>query len=143
MQDAARSPVVSSSRIPVLLLLAMFAIAARYGPVAHGSSVSPVQTKIMLPPANEEPGAGLEEGEGTDTDADSALPLPPSGVMWAAGDGFLERAKSILDRLYSTSRPSTCQALLLMGYREIGIGAMAQSWLYVGMAIRMVSQLIV
>lgn len=25
-----------------------------------------------------------------------------------------------------------------MGYREIGIGAMAQSWLYVGMAVRMV-----
>jgi hypothetical protein len=25
-----------------------------------------------------------------------------------------------------------------MSYREIGIGAMAQAWLYVGMAVRMV-----
>lgn len=58
--------------------------------------------------------------------------------MWAAGDGFLMRAKQLLDMVYSNSRPSTCQALLLMGYREIGIGAMAQSWLYVGMAVRMV-----
>ena len=58
--------------------------------------------------------------------------------MWAAGDGYLERAKEILDKMYATSRPSTCQALLLMGYREIGIGSMASSWLYIGMAVRMV-----
>lgn len=28
-----------------------------------------------------------------------------------------------------------------MGYREIGIGAMAQAWLYVGMAVRMAQDL--
>lgn len=43
------------------------------------------------------------------------------------------------DQTYASSRPSTCQALLLLSYREIGIGAMAQAWLYVGMAVRMVS----
>ena len=61
--------------------------------------------------------------------------------MWAAGDEYLDRAKVLLDCSYATSRPSTCQALLLMGYREIGIGAMAQAWTYVGMAIRMAQDL--
>lgn len=57
--------------------------------------------------------------------------------MWAAGDSYLENAKKILDSTYAHSRPGTCQALLLMGYREVGIGAMAQAWLYIGMAVRM------
>ncbi|KAF9809457.1 hypothetical protein IEO21_07383 [Rhodonia placenta] len=61
--------------------------------------------------------------------------------MWAAGDRYLEDAKVILDSTYAASRPSTCQALLLMGYREVGIGAMAQAWLYVGMAVRMAQDL--
>jgi hypothetical protein len=61
--------------------------------------------------------------------------------MWPAGDVYLEEAKRLLDSSYSSSRPATCQALLLMGYREIGIGAMAQAWLYVGMAIRMAQDL--
>lgn len=29
--------------------------------------------------------------------------------------------------------------MLLMGYREIGLGTMAQAWLYLGVAIRSVS----
>lgn len=61
--------------------------------------------------------------------------------MWAAGDKYLEDAKVILDSSYAASRPSTCQALLLMAYREVGIGAMAQAWLYVGMAVRMAQDL--
>ncbi|THH11444.1 hypothetical protein EW146_g8047 [Bondarzewia mesenterica] len=44
-------------------------------------------------------------------------------------------------REFASSRSSTCQALLLMGYREIGIGAMAQAWIYVGMAVRMMQDL--
>ncbi|THV03041.1 hypothetical protein K435DRAFT_775205 [Dendrothele bispora CBS 962.96] len=67
-------------------------------------------------------------------------PTGPS-QMWAAGDVYLEQAQKILDKVYANSRPCTCQALLLMGYREIGIGAMAQSWTYVGMAIRMAQDL--
>lgn len=61
--------------------------------------------------------------------------------MWTAGDAYLAEAKRLLDLSYSSSRPATCQALLLMGYREIGIGAMAQAWLYIGMAIRMAQDL--
>jgi Fungal specific transcription factor domain len=61
--------------------------------------------------------------------------------MWPEGDVYLEEAKRLLDLSYCSSRPATCQALLLMGYREIGIGAMAQAWLYVGMAIRMAQDL--
>ncbi|KAJ6622771.1 fungal-specific transcription factor domain-containing protein [Mycena sp. CBHHK59/15] len=56
-------------------------------------------------------------------------------------DAFLDRAKTLLDASYAASRPSTCQALLLMGYREIGIGAMAQAWIYIGMAVRMAQDL--
>ena len=53
----------------------------------------------------------------------------------------MEDAKVILDNSYAQSRPATCQALLLLGYREVGIGAMAQAWLYVGMAVRMAQDL--
>lgn len=67
---------------------------------------------------------------------------PPSeSTMWPAGDAYLAEAKRLLDSSYASSRSATCQALLLMGYREIGIGAMAQAWLYVGMAIRMAQDL--
>jgi len=61
--------------------------------------------------------------------------------MWAAGDGYLDNAKVILDSTYAISRPSTVQALLLLGYREVGIGAMAQAWVYIGMAVRMAQDL--
>ncbi|EJD05321.1 uncharacterized protein FOMMEDRAFT_131881 [Fomitiporia mediterranea MF3/22] len=158
----------ASPRISTLLLLAMFSIAARYAPVAHGTSASPGQ--VLLDPSrssadfgpsqhgerstnsnqtapseitapevetSKNPGTGIT----SELEADAALPDPDSGHMWAAGDGFLERAKVLLDRCYSSSRPSTCQALILMGYREIGIGAMAQSWLYIGMAVRMAQDL--
>lgn len=66
---------------------------------------------------------------------------PTESAMWTAGDAYLAEAKRLLDSSYSSSRPATCQALLLMGYREIGIGAMAQAWLYIGMAIRMAQDL--
>jgi len=92
------------TRIPTVLLLAMFAIAERYS-----SSHSP--------------------------------PPPQDGSMWAAGDGYLDKAKVILDSTYAVSRPSTVQALLLLGYREVGIGAMAQAWVYIGMAVRMAQDL--
>ncbi|KDQ32691.1 hypothetical protein PLEOSDRAFT_1073145 [Pleurotus ostreatus PC15] len=72
------------------------------------------------------------------TTANSKPPYPSDGsTMWAAGDEYLDQAKLLLDRCYSSSKPATCQALLLMGYREIGIGAMAEAWTYTGMAIRM------
>lgn len=91
-------------RISTLLLLAIFALAARY-------------------------------------DAGSVPPPSDPSLMWSAGDEYLDAAKIILDRTYSSSRLSTCQALLLMGYREVGIGAMAQAWTYIGMAIRMAQDL--
>lgn len=170
-------------RVPVLLLLAMFAIAARFSPVAESTTLGTSPYHVakealfsspgtasstihdLVTSVNEEQAAAASasnasaasekslgkagsttsgEGEaaapsGSDVDPDEALPMPQSGHMWAAGDGYLERAKEILDKMYATSRPSTCQALLLMGYREIGIGSMASSWLYIGMAVRMVS----
>lgn len=63
--------------------------------------------------------------------------------MWPAGDEYFEAAKTLLARgaAYASPRVSSCQALLLMAYREIGIGAMAHAWLYLGMSIRMAHDL--
>ncbi|EIW80084.1 hypothetical protein CONPUDRAFT_58526 [Coniophora puteana RWD-64-598 SS2] len=103
----ARSPssiIHRPRRVPALLLLSMYAVAARYSP----STFAPPQE---------------------------------AASMWTAGDDYLNNAKVILDSSYASSRPTTCQALLLMGFREIGIGAMAQAWAYVGMAVRMAQDL--
>ncbi|KAJ7057212.1 fungal-specific transcription factor domain-containing protein, partial [Mycena amicta] len=91
--------------LPPLLLLAMYALAARHAP-------QPAYTD-----------------------------LEARQCMWPAGDTFLFRAKTLLDSSYASSRASTCAALLLMGFREIGIGAMAQAWIYIGMAVRMAQDL--
>ena len=64
-----------------------------------------------------------------------------SGTMWPGGDTYFESAKAILASTYSTPRIGTCQALLLLGYREVGIGAMAQAWIYVRMAVTMAQDL--
>ncbi|KAL4071784.1 fungal-specific transcription factor domain-containing protein [Scleroderma citrinum] len=97
-----------------LLLLTMFAIAARY------SSMSPLPSR----------------------QSESPSPHPLSSTpMWTAGDNYLSQAKTLLDCAYDSSRPCTVQALLLLGYRELGIGAMAQAWMYTGMAVRMAQDL--
>lgn len=104
--------------MPPLLLLTMYALAARY--TAHRSPTSPRPSSPRAPTA----------------------PAP----MWPAGDDYLEQAKHLLSTpasrtAYTTSLLPTCQALLLLGYREIGIGAMAHAWGYVGLAIRMAQDL--
>jgi len=55
--------------------------------------------------------------------------LPTDGLtMWAAGDIHFNSAEFLLQSTFASSRPSsrpsTYQALLLMGYHGIGIGAM-------------------
>ncbi|KAJ7631249.1 fungal-specific transcription factor domain-containing protein [Roridomyces roridus] len=69
--------------------------------------------------------------------SDQDTPLPPRGNMWEAGGKYLNLAKQVLAKVLHRSRPSTCQTLLLLGYREFGIGSMEQGWIYIGMAIRM------
>ncbi|KAF7337482.1 Zn(2)-C6 fungal-type domain-containing protein [Mycena sanguinolenta] len=73
--------------------------------------------------------------------SDQDTPLPPKGKMWEAGGKYFDLAKSILAKVLHRSRPSTCQTLLLLGYREFGIGSMEQGWIYIGMAIRMAHDL--
>lgn len=88
-----------TQEVTPLLLLSMFAVAARFG------------------------------------ECDD--PLPPKGKMWEGGCFYLDNARTILNKIFHHSRPSTVQALLLLGYREFGIGSMEQGWLFIGMAIRM------
>ncbi|KAF8808141.1 hypothetical protein BYT27DRAFT_7190259 [Phlegmacium glaucopus] len=65
------------------------------------------------------------------------LPNPSDNKMWEAGYEYLECAQHILTKIFQCSRPSTVQALLLLGYREFGIGSMELGWIYIGCAIRM------
>ncbi|TFK30943.1 hypothetical protein FA15DRAFT_630298 [Coprinopsis marcescibilis] len=61
-----------------------------------------------------------------------------NGSLWEAGSEYMEDARKILSRhTVRNSRPSIVQALILLGYREFGIGSMEQGWLLIGMGIRM------
>lgn len=42
------------------------------------------------------------------------------------------RELTLPDTVYEDSRPSVCQALLLLGLREYGIGCTAQGWAFTG-----------
>ncbi|KAG2075201.1 hypothetical protein BDR04DRAFT_1092068 [Suillus decipiens] len=68
-------------------------------------------------------------------------PTTPTDAMWDAGNDYLAQARTALAQVYHSSRATTCQALLLLGHREFGIGSMEQGWLYIGMAIRMAQDL--
>lgn len=63
------------------------------------------------------------------------------GEYWRAGEVYARKARELLYEDFGSSRLTTCQALLLLAYREAGVGAMAKSWTYVGMAIRMAQDL--
>ncbi|TNY20133.1 fungal-specific transcription factor domain-containing protein [Rhodotorula diobovata] len=91
-----------TGKVPVVLLLAMFALAARY--------------------------------------CDLDRPTEP-GKYWEAGQEYLDKARRILNHDYGSSKLVTVQALLLLSYREIGVGAMSSSWMLGGMAIRMAQDL--
>lgn len=60
---------------------------------------------------------------------------PRAGAHWAAGDKYVAQAKWLLAneefnfRDLGSSRLTTVQGLLLLAYREAGIGAMCHSWL--------------
>jgi hypothetical protein len=120
VSDKSSSPFSQRLRtIPALLLLTMFSIAARLTFGCLNNPEHPL-TASTVPP----------------------LPSSPRS-MWAAGDDLCARAYALLARscAYARSRPSTVQALLLLAYREVGIGAMAQAWTYTGMAVRMAQDL--
>ncbi|KDR85752.1 hypothetical protein GALMADRAFT_384548 [Galerina marginata CBS 339.88] len=64
-------------------------------------------------------------------------PHPRDNRMWDAGCNYLDSARKILNKVFHISRPSTVQSLLLLGYREFGIGSMEQGWIFIGTGIRM------
>lgn len=114
-------PPLMNSPVPRVLLLAMLALGARF------------TTKGVEPP-------------------------PARGELWQGGQQYFNDARAILracgflffcpsthtvsvvlmcilwpvDTIVHESRPSTCQALLLLGHREFGLGSMEQGWLYFG-----------
>lgn len=57
--------------------------------------------------------------------------------MIAVADTVLGFAPSAAANPYAASRASTCQAYLLIAWREIGIGATSQAYIFLGAAIRM------
>jgi hypothetical protein len=86
------------------------------------------------------------------------VPEPVQGTMSPTGDEYLSAAKYMMSMSnncpvpfsanssaaanpYASSRPATCITYLLIAYREIGIGAMSQAWLFLGVAIRMAQDL--
>jgi hypothetical protein len=72
----------------------------------------------------------------------SVEPAPPAdGSLWHAGDKYFYSAKMLVHRTFAVAHPGTVQAYVLMGYREIGVGAMAQAWFCIGAAVRMAQDL--
>lgn len=143
---------------PPILLLAMFALAARY---AGAPPPPPLPSPSPLPlstsagdnaRASNTPNTSQSQSHTPNTphisdlssSSSSTPPNPPTPpTMWPAGDEFLDGARALLERdgAYAAARPATVQALLLLGHRELGIGAMAAAWTYVGLAIRMAQDL--
>lgn len=65
---------------------------------------------------------------------------PPKvkGRHWPAGDEFVKTAKMLMSLPHwGSSRLTSIQGLLLLSYREIGTGAMANAWFLCGSAVRM------
>ncbi|KAH8120062.1 fungal-specific transcription factor domain-containing protein [Phellopilus nigrolimitatus] len=68
-------------------------------------------------------------------------PLPEAGQMWEAGCDYLASARCILNAQFLHSSLPTCQALVILAYREFGLGSLEQCFLYLGLAIRMAQDL--
>ncbi|POY73114.1 hypothetical protein BMF94_3852 [Rhodotorula taiwanensis] len=92
-----------TGKVPTVLLLSMFAVAARY------CDIDKTQTE--------------------------------GGKLWPAGQEYLDKARLLLNYDYGSSKLVTVQALLLISYREVGVGAMSSAWMTAGMAIRMAQDL--
>ena len=88
--------------VPVVLLLAVYSVAARYSHI------------------------GGQRRQGS---------------ICTAGDEYAAKAKELLLEDLGSSRVTTVQTLLLLAYRGNGLGAMAESWTHVGMAVRMAQDL--
>jgi len=113
------------SHLSPLLLFAMFSIAARYDAPTQNLNFH-VFSSLSAPKSS----------------SISTPPLPTDGLtMWAASENYFNSAKFLLQSSFTSSRPTTCQALLLMGYREIGIGAMTLAWTFIGMAVHIAQDL--
>ncbi|OCB85639.1 WD40 repeat-like protein [Sanghuangporus baumii] len=69
------------------------------------------------------------------------MSLPEPGGMWEAGCNYLASARQILYSVIHTSSIITCQALVILAYREFGLGSFEQSSGFMSMAINMAQDL--
>ncbi|KAI0094285.1 fungal-specific transcription factor domain-containing protein [Irpex rosettiformis] len=65
------------------------------------------------------------------------LPPPEGKKPCEVGNIYALKARRLLNTQYEDSKPSMCQALLLLGLREFGNGCISQGWMYTGMGCRM------
>jgi hypothetical protein len=93
------NPNSREEEVPIMLLLAMFSVAARYSD------------------------------------------LEPNADPHLRGENYFKAAKSLLNETYHSTKLITVQVLLLFSYRQIGIGAMSESWIFLGMGVRMAQDL--
>ncbi|PAV22046.1 hypothetical protein PNOK_0200300 [Pyrrhoderma noxium] len=69
-------------------------------------------------------------------------PFPSrSDQMWEAGCNYLASARRILYSVLHKTSITTCQSLILLAYREFGVGSFEHGSFFIGMAIRMAQDL--
>ncbi|EJD03824.1 uncharacterized protein FOMMEDRAFT_19176, partial [Fomitiporia mediterranea MF3/22] len=69
------------------------------------------------------------------------MPLPEAGRMWEAGCNYLASARGVLYTVLHTASLLSCQALVILAYRELGLGSFEHSSSFMSMAIHMAQEL--
>jgi len=63
------------------------------------------------------------------------------GEMCQAGFEYFSAAHEALDLVFRQSSIATVQSMIILSYRQFGIGSLEQAWIYCGIAIRMAQSL--
>ena len=113
------------SHLSSLLLFFMFSIAACYD-----APTQDLNFHVFFSPSAPK------------SSSNSTPPLPTDSLtIWATGKNYFNSAKFLLQSSFTSSCSVTYQALLLMGYCEIGIDAMTLVWIFISMAACMAQDL--
>ncbi|KAI0697535.1 fungal-specific transcription factor domain-containing protein [Cytidiella melzeri] len=131
------------------LIMAYFSYVHHIYPVVHKASFLAMYNERTL----ETPDSGKTEKDGRKREslqtvtkllllamfalAAHYLPPPEGMKPHEAGNKYAVDARRLINTLYADSRPSTCQALVLLGLRELGVASLSQGWMFIGMGARM------